>query len=392
MRPAENAGRRALFVSSFAPILENGRALRTYAVVRALAALGPLDVAYVPFPVEEPSPAFAAIPGVSFHVVRPSRGARRMLHHAQLRASGLPGPVARSASPELVVAGAQGAAERTRGLVVAGDFSTMYALLRVAGRRPVAYNAHNVESSYNPSSTPSPAYRLLLTRAERRVLATAAESWMVSRRDMELARGLTPAARLRYVPNVVDVDAIEPVSPPPGGRTVMMLADFLYGPNVASAEWLVSEVMPRVWAQLPDARLLMAGRASDRVRGAEDPRVERPGFVEDLRATYARASAVAVPLVRGGGTPLKFVEALAYGVPVVSTGVAARGLDVADREHFRLGDDPARFAEALLDVVRHGDPAMTERARALVAREYSIEAVVDALAAPVNGRYAQPAG
>ncbi len=385
MQRGTSAGKRALFISSFAPVLENGRALRTYSVIRALVVHGPLDVVYVPFPVEEPSPEFAAIEGVSYHVVRPSRGVRRLGHHARLRATGLPERVARSASPELVDEATRRAAERGRGLIVAGDFSTMAALMPLARRRPLVYNSHNVESSYRPSSDRVGIHHALLRRTERQVLTAAAESWMVSRRDMELAESLAPSARVRYVPNVVDVERIAPVPTRARGRTILMVADFLYGPNVTGAEWLVREVLPRVWSQLPDVRLLMVGRESHRVQGADDPRIKRPGFVADLRGAYLEATTVAVPLVLGGGTPLKFIEALAYGVPVVSTAIAARGLSVQDREHFRQGDDAVSYADALVDLLQHGDAAMAARARALVEREYSLQALVTAITEPATG-------
>jgi glycosyltransferase involved in cell wall biosynthesis len=262
----------------------------------------------------------------------------------------------------------------------------MSALLGLARRRPVINVTQNVESSYDPSEDRPRRETALLRRTERRALELASESWMVSHRDMELARELAPKARLRYVPNVVDVEAIEPVPAPGPGTQVLMVADFLYPPNISGAEWLVREVMPRVWERLPGARLRLVGRESHRVTGAEDPRIERPGFVEDLRSAYLDATAVAVPLVAGGGTPLKLVEALAYGVPIAATPVASRGLVTRDGDHLREAATPDAFAAALVDLLEHGDAAMATRARRLVEREYSMQTLVEALADPVAGR------
>jgi glycosyltransferase involved in cell wall biosynthesis len=100
------------------------------------------------------------------------------------------------------------------------------------------------------------------------------------------------------------------------------------------------------------------------------------GFVDDLEAVYAEMACAVVPLLTGGGSPLKFVEAIAHGLPVAATARAARGLEVTAGEHFLLGDGPAEFADA---VIRALDPTTGARigaaARALAEREYSIESL-----------------
>lgn len=377
--PSRGPRDRTLYVSSFPPTLGNGRALRTYTVTRALAQLGPVDFAYVPFGAAEPDGAYAALPGIDFHVVRPSRGLRRLSRYAALKARGLPEPAARSASPELTDA-ADRLAEG-RGRVVVGDMGAMVACLDLATRRPVIYNSHNVESSFRFGGDRSAPENRRLRNAERRILELADESWMVSRRDVVLARQLAPQATLRYVPNVVDVKAIRPVSEAPNAApTVLMVGDYTYAPNAEGAAWLAGAVMPHVWRELPAARLRLVGRgASDAVEPSE--RVACPGFVEDLEAAYAEAAAVAVPLQDGGGSPLKFVEALAYAVPVVATSVAAQGLEVEPGRDFRLADDAPAFGAALVELARDGAPGMGRAARSLVEREYSVEALVRLIAA-----------
>ena len=88
------------------------------------------------------------------------------------------------------------------------------ALLRLARRRPVIYSANNLESAFRPGRDPDWGSRRRLEAFERRLLEAAAETWMPSRADLDGARELAPGAALRYVPNVVDVAAIEP----PGAR------------------------------------------------------------------------------------------------------------------------------------------------------------------------------
>jgi glycosyltransferase involved in cell wall biosynthesis len=223
---------------------------------------------------------------------------------------------------------------------------------------------------------------------ERGVLARASESWMPSEADVAAARELCPAARVRYVPNVLDVAAITPVRPAARERRAVFVANFAYEPNRNGLRFLLAEVMPRVWRELPDARLSLVGAGLDQAptgagapRLPADPRVEALGFVADLRAAYARAACAVVPLLQGGGTPLKLIEALAYGLPAIVTTRAAAGLAVRDGEQCVVADGPDAFAAALVRVLRDGAPEMGSRGRELVAARYSIEALTALLAA-----------
>jgi polysaccharide biosynthesis protein PslH len=361
---------RDLLVTTYTPQLENGRALRTYAIVRALAAAGPLDVAFVPHGGPEPSPEYRALPGVAFHRIEPSRGLRRGSAFAAQLARGVPPSIARACSPELLAGARALAAAPGRGRVIASDFQTMTTLLPLAAERAVVYSAQNIESSYSPENGRSRLEHHAWRRLERRLLEAATEAWMVSERDLELARRLAPGTPLRYVPNVVDTAAIVPREAPAGGAEALMLADFTYGPNLEGLRWLVAEVLPRVWAQRPEVRLRVVGRGLP--NEAWDPRLVRLGFVDALADAYDGVAAVVVPLREGGGSPMKLVEALAYGVPIVATPVATRGLAVRDGEHVREAANPEAFAAALLALLQGGDATMAARARGLAEREYSI--------------------
>src|SRR3954470_13308220 len=112
---------RTLFISTFAPVLNNGRDLRTYTVVKALAQLGPVDLAYVQHVGDAPAPQFLAMDNLTLHEIVPSRGLRRGLTFAAKLATGAPRLVARSCSPEVAEAARRLAAAPDRGRIVAGD-------------------------------------------------------------------------------------------------------------------------------------------------------------------------------------------------------------------------------------------------------------------------------
>lgn len=368
-----------LLVTTHTPVLRSGQTMRTYGVARALAASsGGLTLLYARFEGEEPDEAFSSIPGVELREALPSRGPARMRAYASALAHGVPDGFARGISPELVAEASRLADVQGRGRVVADGPIAMAALLGLARRRPVVYNAHNLESAFRHELAEESGSRRL-RRFERGLLARAEESWMVSDQDLRAAAELCPRARLRYVPNVVDVEAIEPVGEPAPEQRAVFVANFAYEPNRNGARFLLEEVFPRVWTELPDARLALVGGGLDRPPGV-DSRVETTGFVGDLREAYASARCAVVPLLQGGGTPLKFVEALAYGLPVLATPRAAAGLAVTDGVDCLLAADADELAAKLITVLRDGAAELGARGRALAAERYSIEALTRLLA------------
>jgi glycosyltransferase involved in cell wall biosynthesis len=364
-----------LLVTTHTPVLRSGQAGRTYGVARALAANGGLTLLYARFQAHEPDAAFRAIPGIELCEILPSRGLSRLIAYGTARLAGVPDGFGRGVSSELARESARLAAEPDRGRVIADGPIAAAALRSLARARPVIYNAHNVESSFRGELTEGRAASAhFLRRFERSLLARACESWMVSEADLAAARELCPGARLRYVPNVVDVSAIRPVQPDAREQRAIFVANFAYEPNRNGLRFLLERVLPRVWSELPDARLMLVGAGLESAPSS-DPRVEAAGFVENLADAYGRASCAVVPLLQGGGTPLKFVEALAYGLPVIATARAAAGLAVRDGEHCLLADGEEAFATALTRVLRDGAGALGRRGRELAAERYSIESL-----------------
>ena len=96
---------------------------------------------------------------------------------------------------------------------------------------------------------------------------------------------------------------------------------------------------------------------------AEIPGVEVTGRVDDVRPHIARGSVYIVPLRIGGGTRLKIFEAMAMGKAVVSTTVGAEGLPVTNGRDIDIADEPARFAHAVVHLMRDTEGAGGSRRR-----------------------------
>lgn len=155
-----------------------------------------------------------------------------------------------------------------------------------------------------------------------------------------------------------------------GSPMVIVVADFGHPPNRRGVDWFVTNVWPQVRAELPSASLKVTGGGVDlrhRRQWSRVPGVLVIGFVADLAAEYAAASVAVAPLFEGGGTKIKVLEALRFGLPVVATSHAIRGYReyLKDNEALLLADDPASFSRAVLALL--GDDRLRRRIGAIGA-------------------------
>jgi glycosyltransferase involved in cell wall biosynthesis len=360
-----------LLLTSYVPNRTTGRGLRTCGVIAALARRGPVEVAWVPFGGGEPAHDLIEDGRISLRRIDSSRGPRRLLAALLATSRGAPWDHSKAVSPE-VIATIRGAAADVR-LILDGP-SMAAAALPLARRREAVFLSHNVDSAFRDMPR--------LRSFERRVFRGVRESWMCTRADMSAARALAGEdIGLRLVPNVVDVAALPHAVERPGEQVALFVGDFTYRPNQEGLAYLVDEVMPLVWRELPEAILNVVGRGVE--TPPADPRVHVLGFVDDLDAEYARADAVAVPLLSGGGSPLKFIEALARGLPVVATSHAAALIeDGRAGEHFLAAPDAQGFAAALVTVLSGKAGELGLRGRELAQRSLSVDSLAAQLGDP----------
>lgn len=177
------------------------------------------------------------------------------------------------------------------------------------------------------------------------------------------------------MPHGVD-DRLFDVEHEPGPEpTVVSLGNLSVPHNVDAAHFLVREIWPAVLRERPASRLVLAG--ADPLpavrRLAEPGRIEVPGAIPDLRTLWRRADVMIAPLRFSTGVQNKVLEAMAAGVPVVTTPQVAEGIEARHGQHLLVASDAAGLAAALLESLR--DPASAsrraERARAYVREHFS---------------------
>jgi hypothetical protein len=191
-----------------------------------------------------------------------------------------------------------------------------------------------------------------MRRLEAAIRATADAVVCVSREEAAFFSGTPGSAPIHYImPLVSGAQMTERRFEERDGA--VFVGGWLGGedsPNVDGLLWFCREVLPALLSVAPDFRLFVTGRPPGSVLQVADDHVVLLGVVDDLYDVYDRVRAAIVPIRIGAGVKIKFLEALQYGVPVVSTSVGAEGVDTLGHSAASVTDDPNLFATALADL------------------------------------------
>ncbi len=263
--------------------------------------------------------------------------------------------------------------------------------LHFSGHRwqtPTVLFQHNMEAQIwgrMAAHHPNPVGQWLLGLQHRRMLAWENRLSRLFDGVITVSAEDSRFAKERYgldhvlgdVPPGVDTHFFQPETAcRPRPPVLAFLGSMDWMPNIEGVHWFVREVYPKLKQSTPDVRLRIVGRrpGADIVAlQRDDPSIEVTGTVEDVRPSLRDAAALVVPLLSGGGTRIKILEAMALGLPVVSTTVGAEGLPFEDGRHLLLADDAVTFAERCQSVLTSTDlqNQLAQSARQEVVERYS---------------------
>ncbi|GIV86251.1 MAG: glycosyl transferase family 1 [Chloroflexus sp.] len=232
--------------------------------------------------------------------------------------------------------------------------------------------------------------RSLLTALQHRryvstILPAFAAVTTVSEREAELARQIvgTQHPIITVIPNGVDSAACAAYGYRPEPDTLIYPGALSYSANFDAVDYFLRAIWPLIRSRHPQARFRITGRVTAEQRAAlpNGPGIEFTGYVDDIRDVISRHAVEVTPIREGGGTRLKILEALALGVPVVSTSKGAEGLELIDGKHLLLADTPIDFARATSRLLN--DPPLARRlgeaGQKAVAARYDWQVIVPRL-------------
>lgn len=200
-----------------------------------------------------------------------------------------------------------------------------------------------------------------LERAERRLADQFDLCTTATGAELTTLRALGASTPSDWFPNGVDATYFAPVDRPHDPDTISFIGRMDYYPNQECMIEFCRNTLPLLRAQRPGIKLLIVGAdpAAQVRRLSAIPGVTVTGTVPDVRPYVQRSAVSVAPLNIARGTQNKILEAMAMGVPVVTSRIAAGGVDAVVGEHILVGSDPGEYCQAILKVL--ADPGERQR-------------------------------
>lgn len=144
-----------------------------------------------------------------------------------------------------------------------------------------------------------------------------------------------------------------------------------YQPNLTGIKFFLSEILPKLIELKPKIKLAIAGTVGRGVQlePSQEKNVDILGYVPSLSAIYLASRIVICPLLEGSGTKVKLQEAMAYGLPIVTTTTGASGLLLQDGLNAFITDDPDLYARRILELLERSQ--LTQQMSQAVSKTYA---------------------
>ena len=206
---------------------------------------------------------------------------------------------------------------------------------------------------------------------------------MVSREEMEAGQAITnKQANFCVITIGVDLDYFSPPSQPVKTTADLIFTGTMSGEmNINAVLFFYQNILPLIKKQIPHVKLMVVGTNPDKKiinLGRRDPYIEVTGTVPDIRPYMSRSKVVIVPLQIGAGVRTKIGEAMAMGIPVISTSIGCEGTKVTQGKDIIIADTPTEFANQTIRLLRDEKlrTKLVENGRKLVCSIYNWDAIV----------------
>lgn len=192
-----------------------------------------------------------------------------------------------------------------------------------------------------------------LEREEKRLASRFDLCTTTTQGELETLRSFGRARDTDWFPNGVDADFFCPTDESYDPHTISFIGRMDYFPNQECVKRMCEEVFPAIQREIPTARFLVVGAdPSPEIRALGSlPGVEVTGSVPDVRPFVRKSAVMVAPLAIARGTQNKILEAMAMGVPVVTSTIAAKGVGPEARRHLVVADSPADTIRAVLGIM-----------------------------------------
>jgi sugar transferase (PEP-CTERM/EpsH1 system associated) len=278
--------------------------------------------------------------------------------------------------------------------VVHFDTISMAEYIKDFGNVPKVMNHHGVESFMikrrveNEHKVMNKLYLIIegykLERYERRYCARFDMNLTVSELDKKLLRNITGVNDIEVIENGVDVDYFSPSGNMKKNKRIIFAGRLDQYSNRESILYFCSKIWPLIKKKHPDLRFTIIGNnppAKLAEIAGKDGNIELLGYVDDVRPFFADAMISVCPIMDGGGTRIKILDALAMGMPIVSTSIGCEGINITPGADVLIADTPEEFAAKIDSIIKDANKrhSMSKNARKTAEENYSWKAISEKL-------------
>jgi glycosyltransferase involved in cell wall biosynthesis len=229
----------------------------------------------------------------------------------------------------------------------------------------------NRQADYKFAATVKKAELNTYKKADLVIAASQEDRAILLREHSTLPVAVIPI--IHNILPIVDRSGMRPES-------MIFVGNFEHEPNVDAMLYFCESVFPLIRKQIPTARLTIVGnRPPNVITQLASAAIEVPGYVKDTMPYLLTSHVSIAPLRYGGGMKGKIGEALACGLPVVTTSVGIQGFGLCPGKEVLVGDTPDEFALGVVTLMQ--SPELCEQLRiagaSLIRNNFSIEAVRD---------------
>jgi glycosyltransferase involved in cell wall biosynthesis len=186
------------------------------------------------------------------------------------------------------------------------------------------------------------------------------------------------------IPIAIDIDEVTIVKREAEPNHILHIGTMYWPPNIDAVNWFVRQVHPIIRQQRPDVQFDVVGaRPPTELLALNNAGlgINVTGYVEDPTPYQRQTAVMVVPLLAGGGMRVKILNALASGIPIVSTTLGCEGIAVTPGKDILIGDTPEEFATAVLSLLNDGNLAkqVADQGRRTVVEKYDYRMVCRSL-------------
>jgi polysaccharide biosynthesis protein PslH len=219
-----------------------------------------------------------------------------------------------------------------------------------------------------------------LKKLENKIFNQVDLGIVVSELDKDILSALCPGGEFVVIENGVETDKFIPDNKHIEQNKLIWLGGFDDYSNKQGIYFFLESIYPKIKKRKPGIRFDIIGsgitqKLRQLVNG--DDTINLMGYVDDPLPYIQRASVFVVPILSGGGTRLKVLEAMAVGKAIISTSIGCEGINGINGEHYIIADNVNSFTEAIVQLLQDSLLRMRlgSNARKLVADHYDYERI-----------------